>query len=686
MFPSALVTLGAALGGAPERSQTSALEFPKFTPISKGSWRSPALGTAGALNASGANQGGIPLPPKRRLGRSELAGRNGTPRRPADFKPRPPWTGTPSCALSWPPALKRMALGEWPMDAAKDTAKQARREAQGIGEQAAQSTVALNPIVGISREEILRAFGLVATEIVRQPLLFTKHAGAYGNDLFSILRGKSSYAPDPKDKRFADKFWAENAVYKRGMQGFLALKKNLRNWVDDAGLKPQDKTRATFILDILTDAVAPTNSLIGNPLALKKAYETRGKSLYRGMKNFYGDMIHNGGMPSQVDKRPFKVGKNLAITEGSVVYRTEMLELIQYKPTTKTVCEKPLLIVPPQINKFYASDLTPEKSLFRYILSKGVQLFAISWRNPAKKHAHWGLKEYVEEIVGAMDVILKITKQKSLNVSGACSGGITLATTLSYLAANKDKRVNSITFQVCVLDPRQDDSDIGAFTSPRALKFARERSRKKGILTGQDLSRTFAWLRPNDLIWNYVINNYLLGESPPPFDILYWNNDSTNLPAALHGDYLDMFDRQPMANPGTVDFMDHKLDLTKVKNDLFIVAGLTDHITPWRAVYRTTQMFGTPKANTKFILSSSGHIQSLINPPGNPKSRFFTNDALPVSTDEWAAGGSETKGSWWETWAAWLIERSGKQKKSPKNLGSEDFEPLCAAPGDYVHG
>ncbi|MBI1211891.1 MAG: alpha/beta fold hydrolase [Alphaproteobacteria bacterium] len=553
-----------------------------------------------------------------------------------------------------------------------------------LSEQAAHSTVALNPIVGLNREELLRALGLVAIEALRQPMLFTKHAGAYGTDLVNILRGQSKYVPDPKDKRFADKFWAQNPVYNRGMQSFLALKKNLMNWVDDVDFDPNDKTRATFILDILTDAVAPTNTLIGNPMALKKAYDTRGQSIVKGLRNLYSDWTTNGGMPSQVDKRPFKVGENLATTEGQVVYRTEMLELLQFKPTTETVYEKPLLVVPPQINKYYASDLTPQKSMFRYILSKGVQLFAISWRNPGKQHADWGLAKYVEEIIKASDVIRKITKQKSINVSGACSGGITLAMMLSLLAARKDKRINSVTFQVCVLDPRSEDSDIGAFVSPRTIAFARSRSKAKGVLTGQDLSRTFAWLRPNDLIWNYVINNYLLGEDPPPFDILYWNNDSTNLPAQLHSDYLDMYEKHPMSNPGTVEFMGHKIDMSKVDHDTFIVAGVTDHITPWRAVYRTTQLLGSK--NIDFILSSSGHIQSLINPPGNPKARFFTNKALPPTPDEWVQGASETKGSWWDTWAAWLQERSGEQKPAPKKLGTPTYKPLGPAPGTYVHG
>lgn len=553
-----------------------------------------------------------------------------------------------------------------------------------ISERAAESTTAVNPIIGLSPEEILRAAALVASEAVRQPLTFGKHASAYGRDLADILFGKSKYQPDPKDRRFSDKFWQENAIYKRGMQGWLAFKKNLQDWVGDLELNTTDHTRAKFIVDIVADAVAPTNTLIGNPLALKKAYDTRGKSLVKGLKNLYGDIVNNGGMPSQVDKRPFKVGKNLATTEGQVVYRTEMLELIQYKPLSDSVYERPLLVVPPQINKFYASDLTPDRSMFRYLLSNGIQLFAISWRNPQKQHAHWGLAEYVSEIIKASDAVLKITKQKSLNVSGACSGGITLAVLLSTLAAQKDKRINSITLQVCVLDPHPEDSEVGAFVSKRTIEFARARSKKRGVLTGQDLSRTFAWLRPNDLIWSYVINNYLLGEDPPPFDILYWNNDSTNLPAKLHSDYLDLFEKQPLAHPGTVEFLGHKLDLSKVTQDTFIVAGLTDHITPWRAVYRTTQMLGSK--DIKFVLSSSGHIQSLINPPGNPKARFFTNPNLPASTDEWVAGASETKGSWWETWLEWLQDHAGEKKPTPKKLGSPAFKPIVAAPGAYVLG
>ena len=553
-----------------------------------------------------------------------------------------------------------------------------------LGDKGPDSNMALNPIVGINPEELWRAAGLVVTEIIRQPTLFAKHGGSFAKDLADVLVGKSKLEAEARDKRFQHEVWKKSPIFKRGMQGWLAFRKNLKDWLADLDLGDQDRTRANFVLDIFADAVAPTNTLLGNPLALKTAWDTKGKSPVKGLKNFYGDMRDNGGLPSQVDKRPFKVGENLAVTEGSVVLRTEMMELIQYKPLSEQVHERPLLIVPPQINKFYASDLTPDRSMFRYLLSQGYQLFAISWRNPGKEHASWGLEAYVREIIKAIDATLAITKQKSLNVSGACSGGITQAMLLSYLAAKKDTRVNAATFMVCVLDARPEDSEVGAFISPRSIKLAKARSKQKGILTGQDLSRTFAWLRPNDLIWNYVVNNYLLGNDPPPFDILYWNNDSTNLPMQLHHDYLDMYESEPMRKPGTVPFMGHKIDLRKITQDVFFLAGVTDHITPWKAVYRSMKLLGSP--DKTFVLSSSGHIQSLINPPGNPKARFFANPALPDDVEQFPHGAEQHMGSWWETWTKWLGERSGGMKAAPKKLGDAKHKPVGKAPGQYVHG
>lgn len=557
-------------------------------------------------------------------------------------------------------------------------------DAEKMGDKGPDSTLGLNPMVGLSPQELIKAAGLVMSQMIRQPVITAKHSTAFLKEMADVALGESKLEPDAKDKRFQGDVWQKSPYFRRGMQSWIAFRNNLKGWASDLALEPNDQTKVNFVLDIVADSLAPTNTLVGNPLALKTAWDTKGQSLVRGVKNMVDDIRHNGGMPNQVDKRPFKVGENLAITEGQVIYRTDMMELIQYKPMTAEVHAIPMLVVPPQINKFYATDLTPDRSMFRYLLSKGFQLFAISWRNPTKEHADWGLEDYIRQIIEAIDVIGKVTKAKSVNISGACSGGITLATLLSYMAAKKDKRINAVTFMVCVLDPQPEDSEVSAFVSPRSIALAKSRSRKKGILTGQDLSRTFAWLRPNDLIWSYVVNNYLLGNQPPPFDILYWNNDSTNLPMQLHHDYLDMFEKAPMSNPGKVEFMEHKIDLSKVMNDAFILAGVTDHITPWKAVYRTVHLLGSK--DKTFILSSSGHIQSLINPPGNPKSRYFTNPALPVDADEFPAGAQQHLGTWWDLWAEWLAKRSGPMKAAPKKLGDAKHKPLDPAPGLYVHG
>ena len=558
------------------------------------------------------------------------------------------------------------------------------RQKSKIGEMAAETTTAFSPIVGVHRSELVRSLGTVIRQAALDPRAFAHHLMNYGKDIKDIIVGTSEYTPHAKDRRFQDLSWAMNPIYRRAMQGWMAMKQNLNNWLSEANIEELDRARAHFILDVITDAMAPSNTLLGNPAAMKRFYETGGKSVIQGLKNAYDDMVNGIGIPSQVDARPFKVGENLATTPGDVVFRNDVLEIIQYKATTDEVHEIPLLVIPPQINKFYASDLTADKSLFRFMLSQGIQMFTISWRNPGIEHADWGLQTYIEAALEGIDAVLKITKAKKLNVSGACSGGISVATLLSHLAAEGDERINSSTFQVCVLDPKQEDSEVGALVSENTLELSRKRSAEKGILSGDDLARTFAWMRPNDLIWNYVVNNYLMGNNPPAFDILFWNNDTTNLPAALHSDYLDSYVSAPFANPGTVDFMGNKLDLGKVTHDSFVVAGITDHITPWRACYRTTKLLG---GNTEFYVANSGHIQSLLNPPTNPKAKYFHHkEAHDGTADEWMAKAELLDGSWWTPWAAWLQERSGDKKPAPKAAGNRKYKSLAAAPGEYVFG
>ncbi|MDR3498786.1 MAG: alpha/beta fold hydrolase [Parvibaculum sp.] len=555
-----------------------------------------------------------------------------------------------------------------------------------LGSEAAESTVALNPIVGIAREDLIGAVGAMLRETAGQPIKTLGHLKNFGGEFVRILKNDSDLVPDAKDKRFADPAWTTNPLYKASLQTYLAIRKSMRNMIDEAGFDELERARASFVSGMILDALSPTNTLIGNPAALKKALDSGGVSLIRGLKNAYEDMTKNDGIVSQVDKRPFKVGGNLATSEGSVVYRTEMMELIQYAPTTAEVRETPLLIIPPQINKAYVNDLSPQKSIVKLLTGAGIQTFLVSWRNPTAEHRAWGLGDYVDALIEASDVVCRIAKSKTLNVSGACSGGITAATLLSKLAAKNDKRVASVTLMVCVLDPQPSDSETGALLSKHGVEMARRRSAKAGVLKGSSLSRTFAWLRANDLVWNYVINNYLLGEDPPAFDVLFWNNDSTNLPAALHSDYLRVYEEEPFAKPGTVTLADHKVDLRKVTQDCFVVAGVTDHITPWKACYRSAQLLGSP--NIDFVLSQAGHIQALLNPPGNPKAKYFHGAGRPpASTDEWMAShAQEHQGSWWPLWTEWLIAHAGNLKPAPKSVGSRKYPAGDPAPGTYVFG
>ncbi len=544
---------------------------------------------------------------------------------------------------------------------------------------------ALSPLVGLAREDLMGAVAVLLRETAMKPTTTMKHMQAFSDDVIKIMTGKSDLAPAARDKRFADAAWTYNPFYRAGVQYYLAMQKTTQNWIEDLDLDDMERNRARFVSAMILDALSPTNTLAGNPSAIKRAIDSGGLSLMKGLKNAYTDIVHNDAIVSQVDKRPFKIGENIAITPGKVVHRTPMMELIQYAPTTDEVHSIPQLTVPPQINKAYINDLTPQKSIIQLQLAAGLQPFLISWKNPDASEGHWGLGDYVDAVIEAIGVIQDITGSDKVNMAGACSGGITLSTVLSKMAANGDDRAGAVTLMVCVLAPEATDSEVGALVSKNGIELARKRSAKKGILEGSSLSRSFAWLRPNDLVWNYVINNYLHGEDPPAFDILFWNNDATNLPAKLHSDYLDFYETQPFAKPGTATLADHVVDLRKVKNDLFILAGVTDHITPWKACYRSTQLFGSK--NIEFVLSQSGHIQAILNPPGNPKAKFFTSDkAPPADVEKWLDQAHEVAGSWWPYWVEWVVKRAGPKKPAPKTLGNKSYPPVGDAPGNYAFG
>src|SRR5215475_5911734 len=468
----------------------------------------------------------------------------------------------------------------------------------------------------------------------------------------------------------------------RTAQGLSGLGRCGERPVDKTSLSDIDRARAHLITEILIDAAAPTNAILTNPAAVRKFMDTGGQSLWRGLKNYFDDLTKNRGMPSMVDTSAFRVGENLATTPGAVVFRNELLELIQYAPTTPRVWKRPLVVTPPQINKYYALDLSPDKSMVRFLLESGIQPFCISWRNPTEAHRDWGLDTYVAALDEAVDVARQITGSEDVSMMGSCSGGITSTAYFATLGSAAEKKIRNIVLAVCLLDPNTaDESAFGCLMTPETMSAAKEASRLRGIVDGHELARMFAWMRPNDLIWNYWVNNYLLGNQPPAFDILYWNADTTRLPARLHGDYLDLYFTNPFVNPGKLSLKGKSIDMTKVRADSYVVAGTTDHITPWKGVHKTAQIMGE---NTTFVLSNSGHLQSLLNPPTNPKASFVIGPVNSAGPDAFLAAAEKRKGSWWLDWRDWLHARSGEKIVAPASLGSNRYPALGQAPGTYV--
>jgi polyhydroxyalkanoate synthase subunit PhaC len=554
----------------------------------------------------------------------------------------------------------------------------------GAFDAANDATMALGPLTGLAREDFIGAIGLMLRQTAANPNKAFKATKDFSEDVVKIMTGKSDLAPDAKDKRFMDPAWQFNPFFKAGAQYFLAVQKGVKSYIKDLEMDALERDRANFISQIIIDALAPTNSLIGNPTAQKRLVDSGGLSLVKGLKNAYNDMVHNDMMVSQVNKKPFKLGENVATAKGSVVYRDERFELVQYAPTTDKVYAIPQLTIPPQINKMYINDLSPEKSVVKWQTDHGIQPFMISWRNPTEEQGDWGMAEYIESCIKALDVVCDITGSDKVNVSGGCSGGQTMSVLLSKLASMGDDRVNAITMMVCVLEPRPGDTEASSLVSHNGIALARQRAAKKGVIEGSSLARGFAWLRPNDLIWNYVINNYLMGDDPPAFDILFWNADATNLSSTLMGDFLELFEANAYAAPATFEVAGHTLDLTKVTGDMFILGGTTDHITPWQACYRSTQLFGGK--NVEFVLSQAGHMQAILNPPGNPKAKYWKHakGKTPADVKEWMKGTEEVAGSWWPFWMEWLHARSGKQIDAAVALGSKANPVMEAAPGLYV--
>ena len=555
-------------------------------------------------------------------------------------------------------------------------------ETDSLVEEASKHTLALNPLVGLCGRDFYDAAATIFSAAISNPEVVAEQWLAFIGELGKVASGKASRTLKPGDKRFNDPAWKSSPFHKALLQTYLAWGDALNTFVEKIDLDGQEKARAKLISQIFVDALAPTNGLVSNPTALKRLVDTGGQSLWSGVKNYIDDLINNGGMPSQVDATPFELGKNIATTPGAVVFRNEILELIQYNPVTPEVWQRPLVMTPPQINKYYSLDLSPEKSMIRFLLSQGVQVFCLSWRNPTAEHRDWGLDTYIRAVDVAIDTARRITGSVDVSLMGACSGGITSSAYVGWQACKGERKVKNLVLAVCTLDPSTvDDTVLGALITPAAVEVARQASQLRGVLDGRELAKVFAWMRPNDLIWSYWVNNYLLGNAPPAFDILFWNSDTTSLPARLHSDFLDLISTNPFRNAGALRISGIPIDMRRVDLDAYVSAGMTDHITPWKSVYQTARILGD---QTTFVLSNAGHLQSLLNPPGNPKATFMTGSASWPDADVFFANAEKKPGSWWTHWSEWLSTRSGAKVAAPARLGSADFPPGTPAPGTYV--
>jgi polyhydroxyalkanoate synthase len=529
------------------------------------------------------------------------------------------------------------------------------------------STVSVTSILGLAKG-VGRA--------VAQPGPFTRQVGQLAVNISSVLLGTEEFDPGPKDRRFTDPAWRENPLYRRWMQGYVALAESLGALVDDleeTGTDWRDIERARFAMGVVSSGIAPTNFLPGNPAAMKVAFDTMGRSVVRGARN-------NGGFPTQTDRSAFTVGTDLAITPGSVVFRNEVLELIQYAPSTDEVHGRPLLVIPPPIGRYYFLDLRPGRSFVEYAVSRGQQVFMISWRNPTAEHRDWNIDTYAAAARDALEVVKEITGSDDVNSLGFCAGGILQTLLLNHLAATDDTSINSASYAVTLLDFHE-RAPLGAFSAARLLEAAGGKSERDGVLSAAALATIFNLMRPDDLVFNYVVSNWLMGQDPPVFDILAWSVDGTNLPAALHRELLGIFQDNLMCRDGEMTVLGSPVRLKQITLPTFVTGAVTDHLTPWTGCYRTVRLLSGP---TTFVLSNAGHIASLVNPPGNPKASYYEGGNVDGDAQEWLATATKHTGSWWEAWADWINEKSGPLVAAPTRAGSDAYPALGEAPGPYV--
>jgi len=494
----------------------------------------------------------------------------------------------------------------------------------------------------------------------------------------------ASRVPEIRDRRFSSPAWSSNPLYAFNAAAYLLNARYLSALAEAVEADTKTKKKIRFATQQAIDAMSPSNFLATNPDAQQKLIETKGESLQHGIMNMIADM--RKGHVSQTDESAFEVGRNVATSEGAVIFQNEVIQLIQYRPLTKKIYQRPLLIVPPCINKFYILDLQPENSLIRYAVEQGHTVFVVSWVNPGAELGSLGWDDYVEQgVIEAIHVAQEVSGQKQVNTLGFCVGGTLLASALAALAARGEKPASSLTLLTTMLD-FSDVGNIDVYVDEAQVIQREQTIGKGGLMPGRDFAAAFSSLRPNDLVWNYVEANYLKGESPPAFDLLYWNSDSTNLPGPMFCYYLrNMYLENNLRVPGKLSVSGDPIDLGKVQTPAFIYASREDHIVPWPSAYASTGLInGGKRSKNRFVLGASGHIAGVINPPAKKKRSYWANDKLPERAEDWFAGATEHPGSWWSDWSDFLASHAGEQVAAPGKYGNKAHSPIEPAPGSYV--
>lgn len=536
--------------------------------------------------------------------------------------------------------------------------------------------------------QFTRSWTELAKRSLEDPTLWIRAIADYQTAQFNLWRNLLTGSvnenpvaePDKGDRRFQNDEWSKNPIYDYIKQSYLLSSKMLSEMATHANLSDGEQAKLEFYTKQYIDAMSPTNFAMTNPEVLQQALETKGKSLLDGMKNLLGDF--EKGRISMTDESAFTLGENIATTPGSVVFQNDIFQLIHYKPDTEQVFTRPTLIIPPSINKFYILDLQPHNSFVKYCVDQGQNTFLISWKNPSADQSEISWDDLVSEgIFKALDAVKAISESDKVNLVSWCVGGTLAATALAIMANRKDNSVSSATFLTTMTD-FEDPGDLSVFIDEHQVKKLEQKVNSQGYLNGRELATSFNMLRSNDLIWSYVVNNYLKGQTPPPFDILYWNSDSTNLPAKMYSFYVNnMYLDNKLKEPGGITICGEPIHLNRIKVPCYFLSTIEDHIAPWKATFKATETFGS---KIEFVLGASGHIAGVINPAAKNRRNYWIKGTQGQGADMWLESAERVEGSWWPNWAEWVKRRAGKKIDAPETVGNDQHKPIEAAPGSYV--